>query len=149
MIKYYLPFLFQGVFMIIDEFYFHRKRILPRWEKIGHPLDTLSVLLTLSIPLILPYRSSNLSFYLFLSIFSCILITKDEFIHADYCEKAEQWLHAVLFILHPIIFFCTYILWSQANARSFLISQVSLVFLFLLYQIISARKPYEQLIKNK
>lgn len=135
--------------MIIDEFYFHRKRILPRWERIGHPLDTFSVLLTLCIPLMLPYRPPNISLYVSLSIFSCVLITKDEFIHADYCEKAEQWLHAILFILHPIIFFCTYILWTQENARNFLIFQVTLIFLFMLYQIFGARKTYEQLVENK
>lgn len=149
MIKYYLPFILQGIFMSIDEFYFHRKRFLPRWEVIGHPLDTLSTLMVLGIPLIFPYQSKSLFIYTCLAVFSCILITKDEFVHANYCAKAELWLHAVLFILHPIIFFCTYILWSQKMGLHFLYFQFGIVFLFMIYQIISGRRAYEQLIENQ
>jgi len=28
--------------MGVDEFYFHRRRGLPRWERLAHPLDTMT-----------------------------------------------------------------------------------------------------------
>ncbi len=40
-----LPVLMQGLAMFVDEFVFHRRRGLPRWERLGHPLDTLMVAL--------------------------------------------------------------------------------------------------------
>jgi hypothetical protein len=47
-----IPFVLQMLRMIGDEFYFHRRRTLPRWEWLGHPLDTLSVLLCWSVILL-------------------------------------------------------------------------------------------------
>src|SRR5262245_66006812 len=34
----------QMIFIAVDEIHFHRRRGLPRWERLGHPLDTLTVL---------------------------------------------------------------------------------------------------------
>ena len=34
----------QAALMMVDELHFHRRRGLPRWERIGHPLDTATVL---------------------------------------------------------------------------------------------------------
>ena len=39
------PMIIQGLFMFVDEFYYHHKRGLPRWERMGHPADTISVLI--------------------------------------------------------------------------------------------------------
>ncbi|HWU42647.1 MAG TPA: hypothetical protein VN132_04380, partial [Bdellovibrio sp.] len=45
MISAFVPIaILQGSIMLIDEFFFHHKRGLPRWERIGHPLDTITVL---------------------------------------------------------------------------------------------------------
>lgn len=88
--------------MLFDEGYFHLRRGLPRWERIGHPIDTLSVLLCLSFILLIPFSKLNLFFYILLSSLSCILVTKDEFVHKHHCPAAENWLHALLFTLHPI-----------------------------------------------
>lgn len=97
-----LPFLFQGLAILFDEFYFHVRRGLPRWERIGHPIDTFSQLLTLGILLFIPYGDWTLKLYGGAAIFSCILVTKDEFIHKEEAPWEENWLHAVLFVLHPI-----------------------------------------------
>jgi len=132
----YLPFLFQGIIMTFDEFYFHEKRGLPRWEIIGHPLDTLTTALTLSIPIFFEYSvSSELGFIIF-ATFSCLFITKDEFVHADHCSKSENWTHAILFILHPITFMATYFIWKNYPENIFLKVQFVLVTLFMFYQII-------------
>ena len=78
----------------IDEFYFHVKRGLPKWERIGHPLDTLTVLACFAFILIFPYSSLNLKIYIGLALFSCVFVTKDEFVHKECCPASEQWLHA-------------------------------------------------------
>ena len=97
-----LPFFFQALAIAFDEGYFHLRRGLPRWERIGHPLDTLSTLLCMGYLLIVPFSIKALFFYCLLVLFSCVFITKDEFVHAEHCPASEHWLHAILFILHPI-----------------------------------------------
>jgi hypothetical protein len=139
----YLPFIFQGICMLVDEFYFHHKRGLPRWERLGHPLDTLTVLAALGY-LLLP--SVNLNVYLGLSIFSCVFITKDEFVHKEQCPASEQWLHSLLFVLHPILFLSAYLLW-QENDFSFLQIQTGIIFGFLFYQILRWSIPWRAISK--
>lgn len=134
--------------MVFDEFYFHEKRGLPKWEKLGHPLDTLTTLIPLGFPLFFQFNPFNERLYLFLAIFSCVFITKDEFIHRDICPKNELWLHSLLFILHPIVFLSTYLLWSESKGHLFLLLQPSLIFVFLLYQILRW-SPYGEKLKNK
>ncbi|MFA5583990.1 MAG: hypothetical protein WDA09_07220 [Bacteriovoracaceae bacterium] len=147
MIEFYLPFLFQGIFMLADEFHFHQKRGLPRWERIGHPLDTLTTLVTLSIPAFFPLDSFYLQVYISLSIFSCIFITKDEFVHNDHCSKTEHWLHAILFILHPLTFIAAYFLWRNHAGITFLKFQFTLVFCFMFYQIFKWSLPWKRVRK--
>ena len=111
-----LPAALQGLAMFVDEWVFHRKRGLPRWERLGHPLDTLSASLCygwlVAIPPSHPY---GLSVYVGLCAFSCLFITKDEFVHAKVCEPLENWLHAVLFVLHPIVFLAFGLIWRSGT----------------------------------
>ena len=78
----YIPFFLQGGAMFADEFYFHRKRGLHRWERIGHPLDTITVLLCYLYLLFSPVTQENIYIYGGLAIFSWLFVTKDEFVHA-------------------------------------------------------------------
>lgn len=142
--KEYLPFLLQGLIMATDEFGFHHKRGLPLWEKIGHPLDTLCTLVALSVPTFLNYSINNKKLYIILALFSCLLITKDEFIHKDICSKTEQWLHALLFIIHPITFMAAYMIWVNYPDSVFLKIQFGLVLVFMFYQIIRWSFPWKQ-----
>jgi hypothetical protein len=89
--------------MLVDELHFHRARGLPRWERIGHPLDTLSVLACWCLVLTVDPGRGPLRWYVALACLSCLLVTKDELVHAERCEPLEHWLHALLFILHPIV----------------------------------------------
>lgn len=107
-----LPFFLQAIAMAVDEFVFHRKRPLTRWEKFGHPVDTLVFLLCLAIPLVLPLTTEFLVLYALVAVASCALITKDEFVHARQCSPTEHWLHSVLFLLHPLVLVATAFLWS-------------------------------------
>lgn len=149
----FIPFILQTILITFDEFFFHIKRNLPRWERIGHPIDTLSVLAICIFVLRVPYSPVNLRWFVALSIFSCLLITKDEFVHKHHCPASEQWLHAVLFVNHPILLASLGICWPlfhnqepiarlkdwlipSSGLTTFLIIQTVAISVFCLYQII-------------
>lgn len=136
-----LVLLLQAAVMGFDEFYFHRRRGLPRWERIGHPIDTAVVLGCFAFTLALPFSASTLRIYAGLSLFSCALISKDEWIHARLCRPGELWLHSVLFILHPLVLIGAGLLWSlsaeelnPATAKRILQLEAFLLAAYLLYQ---------------
>ncbi|NGX50237.1 MAG: hypothetical protein K1060chlam2_00078 [Chlamydiae bacterium] len=149
----FLPFLLQALLIGVDEFVFHVKRGLPKWEKIGHPADTLSVILCFLFILWVPYSPGAVKVFIGLAIFSCLMVTKDEFIHKHHCPASENWLHAVLFVLHPIVLALAGIVWAASFAvappqwispfltnpstlRTALITQTLLLSLFFSYQVI-------------
>ena len=117
-----LPVFLQGLALVFDEFYFHHKRGLPRWECWGHPLDTIVTLSALSLPLFLEFTESNLLIYAFCALFSCLFVTKDEWVHAQHCGGSENWLHAILFLMHPLVFVSFGYLWWQAGSERSIIT---------------------------
>lgn len=129
----YVPFLIQGFIMGVDEV-LHLRRKLPRWERIGHPLDTLTVVTPYIFVLMTSYTETMAKFYIGLCLFSCLFVTKDEFIHAKSCSPFEQWLHSLLFILHPMTFLCAGMIWKDDPKDNFLIMQASLIVVFFIYQ---------------
>lgn len=139
--------------MLFDEGYFHLRRGLPRWERIGHPIDTASVLLCMGFVLFVPFSKPALFCYIACAAFSSILVTKDEFVHKEHCPASENWLHAVLFTLHPITLTSAGFMWpvtqgievapwvaewlhNSAALLLFLKVQFSVMTLFFFYQII-------------
>jgi len=113
-----IPFALQTICMAVDEFYFHRQRTLPRWERLGHPMDTLTVLLCWSIVWFAPPSASFVTIYVGLSLFSCLFVTKDEWVHKEFCRAGEQWLHALLFVLHPLLMISAGLLWPAIHAEN-------------------------------
>ncbi len=148
-----LPFALQALAIALDEGVFHVRRGLPKWERIGHPLDTLSVLVCMGYVLFVPFSGKALALYIVLAAFSSILVTKDEFVHKEHCPASENWLHAVLFILHPITLTCAGFIWpvvqgmevtpwiarwlsEPESLRFFLQVQFAAMTVFLVYQIV-------------
>ncbi len=138
-----IPFFVQIVAINIDEFYFHIKRGLPKWERLGHPLDTLTVLACFAFILFFPYSSLNLKIYIALALFSCIFVTKDEFVHKECCPAAEQWLHALLFLNHPLVLTAAGLIWpiihgdaGSAWLKKAMWAQTVSIGLFFCYQTI-------------
>ncbi len=148
-----VPFVLQVIVILFDEGYFHLRRGLPKWERIGHPLDTLTVILCMGYVLFVPFSFQNLLIYAALATFSTVFVTKDEFVHKEHCPAAEIWLHALLFTLHPITLISAGFIWpvvqgaevatwitSWLSAKEplllFLRMQMALMTLFMLYQII-------------
>ncbi|MFN0118924.1 MAG: hypothetical protein ACKV2V_00315 [Blastocatellia bacterium] len=147
-----IPFILQGLVMAADELWYHRRREVPRLERLGHPVDTMGMLACLLWLFQGPPTNQSVLVYTGLAILSTLLITKDEFMHARHCRPGEHWLHAVLFILHPVVLLCAGLLWpalyptSGANGFAnilysgaetmFLRGQTCLIFLFGIYQLI-------------
>lgn len=128
----------QGAFLLLDEFYFHRRRGLPTWERRGHPIDTLFFLLALGGVWL--FGSSIAT--IILAILSTVIITKDEWVHADRCSPTEMWLHSVLFILHPVVLFLAHQSAGTWGAE-ILILLFSLLAYQTLYWNIYAQPPLE------
>lgn len=145
------PLALQGLAILFDEFYYHHRRGLPLWERIGHPVDTVFALLPMVGPLFFALEARTLAAFAAAAFFSSILITKDEFVHNEYCEPAEQWLHAVLFVLHPMVYMSIAGLWYLKDVATVtavelgvtpeliaggLRVQVGFVLIMLVYQIV-------------
>ena len=148
-----LPFALQALCIAFDEGYFHYRRGLPKWERIGHPIDTFSVLICMAFVLFVPFSKTSLAIYIALAVFSSILVTKDEFVHKEHCPASENWLHAVLFTLHPITLISAGFIWpvvqgvevtpwiaewlsAKKELALFLKMQCASMALFMSYQII-------------
>ncbi len=113
-----IPFIVQMAVITFDEFYFHVRRGLPKWERIGHPLDTLTVLGCFAFIAWVPYSPLTLKLYIGLALFSCLFVTKDEFVHKECCPASEQWLHALLFLNHPVVLTAAGLLWPIIDGAS-------------------------------
>lgn len=96
------PFMLQGLVFFWDE-QLHKKRGLPLWEIVGHPLDTFFTLSFFLFIVRVPFSAYNSLLLLSLGIISCFSNSKDEFIHSQICTPLEMWLHSLLFMLHPIL----------------------------------------------
>jgi hypothetical protein len=132
-----LPALLQMFAMFFDELVFHRKRGLPKWERWGHPLDTLTAVLCYGWLKLTPAQSPHaLAVYVALCAFSCLFITKDEFVHARLCEPTETWLHALLFVLHPLVFLGFGLIWQLRLAPWLITLELFLTLGLLVHQLV-------------
>jgi hypothetical protein len=142
------PLVLQGAVMTVDEFAFHHRRGLPAWERIGHPLDTLTVLLAYlwlwAYPTPAPASvSPALPGFIAIAGFSCLFVTKDEWVHHRFCSAAEQWLHALLFILHPLCLLAAGLLWWQSGFGPIHEVQLGLLAVFFVYQTLYWNLPWK------
>lgn len=152
-----LPFLIHSAMMLVDEIWYHRRRGLPAWERWGHPLDTLTVLVCYGMALALPHGPGSLALFAGAALFSCLFVTKDEWIHAQRCSGGEMWLHAALFVMHPILLGIAGAHWFLASPSaqgaspdegsaffaSFLAVQTAVTALFLCYQLLYWNGPWK------
>lgn len=146
-----VPIAIQAIAMAFDEGWFHRRRGLPRWERIGHPLDTLTIIACL-VWLLLADRDHGHAVpgYAALAIGSTLFVTKDEAIHAERCSAGEHWLHALLFTLHPIVLAAFAVLWWEGHT-AVLAGQLAVACVFLAYQVVYwnlLREPAPRRIDN-
>lgn len=108
-----IPIALQSTLILWDELYFHRKRGLNRWERLGHPLDTLVMLITLLWLVLNEPNDSNFYLAIVLAAMSSLIITKDEWIHKAECSALEAWIHSLLFVVHPVVLGILIISWRS------------------------------------
>jgi hypothetical protein len=106
-----IPIVAQAIAIGVDERLFHRRREMPRWERVGHPLDAATVVACYAWVFVFAPSPAAIAGYGALALFSCLFVTKDEAIHARLATPAEHWLHAVLFLLHPTVLAAVALLW--------------------------------------
>ncbi|RYZ49427.1 MAG: hypothetical protein EOP07_24485 [Proteobacteria bacterium] len=124
----------QAVLMFVDEGVFHRRRGLERFERWGHVVDTLLFGAALSVAAFFEPTRFAIIAYSVLGFLSCIVITKDEWIHAKSCEPIEQWCHALLFVLHGALVIVFGMLWNlEPTAWELKVLPIT-VFAWALYQ---------------
>lgn len=143
-----VPFLVQAALMAADEFRYHHRRGLPRWERVGHPLDTVTVLTCYTWILLAQPHGVSPWVFAALAAFSSLFVTKDEFVHARLCGGEEHWVHALLFAVHPFVLASAGFIWPLVHGarpeylrgaeglETVLYLHMAATFLFLLYQII-------------
>ena len=145
---WFLPFALQSLAMGVDELGFHHGRAVPRSEWLGHALDTSVFLVCLGCPLLLAPTAAHMQGYAVLAVLSCLLVTKDEVRPHLACKGGEHWVHALLFLLHPVVLASTACLWAAPRfvlpgfplpaapqAREMLCFQAGLVGVFLGFQL--------------
>jgi hypothetical protein len=126
----------QALAMIVDERIFHRRRGLPRWERVGHPLDTLTVLGCLAFLFATRPTPRTAAVYGALVIASSLFVTKDEPVHTRLCSAGEHWVHAVLFVLHPTVLFGAGSLWWTGRLVPIVAVEVAGTVAFGVYQLV-------------
>ncbi len=146
-----LPFVAQGALILADE-RLHLKRGLPAWERWGHPLDTFATAACYALAFVLPRTAAGLAVYAAAAIVACLCVSKDEWVHARHCGAGEGWLHALLFMLHPVLLALAGI-WAfadrspagspgDARFRTFLEVQLMLTIAFGAWQIAYWNGPW-------
>jgi hypothetical protein len=135
-----LPLGLQALAMLVDELHFHRRRGLPRWERIGHPLDTLTLLACYAVAIGWSPTPTALATYAGLGVFSCLFVTKDEWVHARLATSGEHWLHALLFVAHPVVLAAIAWLWIDGE-HAIIWTQAGLTLAFGMYQAIYWQLP--------
>lgn len=131
------PAALQALTMVVDEGWCHRRRGLGRWERVGHPIDTLGVAACYAwLVATRPEAPHALAVYVGLAASSCLLVTKDEPVHARVCDGTESWIHAVLFVLHPVVFVAFGVVWRSGGGAWILRAQLALTLAFAAYQFI-------------
>lgn len=130
------PALLQAAMSGFDELWYHRRRGLPRWERVGHPVDTLAAALCYGwLAVARPAQPHALAVFCVLVAVSCALVTKDERVHAGRCVAGEHALHAWMFVLHPIVFTAFGIWWWLGGARWPIEIEFGLSLAFMTYQL--------------
>ncbi len=122
--------------MAIDEFYCHQRRELRRWERLGHPADTLLFASCFVYMYLVEPMGDAWIGLVALSVLSSLFITKDEWQHKELCSGFENWLHSLLFILHPIVLIWAGWLWWHHSGNTPIIMMMCTSSLFFVYQTI-------------
>ncbi len=116
----------QGMLLMYDDIVLHQRRGLPRWERIGHPIDTFFFSLPIGLAAIKGFETSP-GVYGGLSLLSCVVILKDEWVHVGRINALEATIHAALFVAHPVTLYMAWQLAKTGQTMGLLIAWMALV----------------------
>ena len=105
----------QSGLMLVDERVFHRLRGLDARESWGHVADSVVFAGALAPAALLAPARGAAALYALLAFVSTLLVTKDEWIHTRECQAAENWVHALMFSLHPCVLIAVGALWARGE----------------------------------
>jgi hypothetical protein len=125
----------QSGLQLLDELRFHRRRGLARIEGWSHASDAFLFGLIMGIPAFWPPAGPALTIYLIGAVLSLLLVTKDEWIHARECTGTELWLHALMFIIHPLLLAGLAVLWLRSGSRPLFLGVALLALGWAIYQL--------------
>jgi hypothetical protein len=103
----------QGIIILFDELFFHRRRGLGAFERWGHVADSVLYAAALGVTIFFPPEGKAMLAFMGLAFLSCLLVTKDEWIHAAECSGGEHWCHSILFLLHGMALVIASFLWQD------------------------------------
>jgi hypothetical protein len=108
-----LVWLGHGVLTLYDELWLHRRRRLGSWEARAHLAATaLIVVLELGVFFLAPSPGRMFAYFV-LAVASSLSITLEEKLHARVCPPIEHWVHALLFMLHPLALLTIGVCWQR------------------------------------
>jgi hypothetical protein len=100
-LNYWICLGIHALLLAYDDIVLHRRRGLPRWERIGHPIDAAFFSFPIGFVAWMG-ASASPSIYFILALMSCLIIIKDEWVHVKRINGLEATLHAALFVIHPV-----------------------------------------------
>lgn len=104
-----------GCITMYDELFLHRKRGLTLYEARLHWIDTALVVFVQALAVFCEPTGFTMTLYLLAAILSCLSITKEEWLHREVCSGSEHWLHAMMFMLHPLSLLAAGITWQRLD----------------------------------
>ncbi len=135
----------QGMLLMYDDIVLHQRRGLPRWERIGHPIDTFFFALPIGLA---AWKGSETSASVYggLALLSCLVILKDEWVHVGRINALEATIHAALFVIHPVTLYMAWQLAKTGQTLGLLLAWTALVCV-VVFQIIHwnfGKGPHER-----
>jgi hypothetical protein len=116
----------QGMLLVYDELVLHRQRGLPRWERMGHPVDAFCFSLPIGFAACRGAETSP-NVYFGLSLLSSLVILKDEWVHVGRIGGLEATVHAALFVIHPVTLMTAWELAKTGQTFGLLLAWVALL----------------------
>lgn len=105
--------LLHGILFTFDEYIVHKKRSLSQKEVNSGLIDGVLFLSTVALTLFTKFSSLLEIIYISLGFLSCVAIIKHEMFLPPDITKRERVIHAVLYILHPLILYAFYVSWKS------------------------------------
>ena len=107
-----------------DELVFHRKRGLHPTARWGHPTDLLLLAACAAYTLIVPYGDLTKIPFGILALFALISPLKDERLHAGKTDGSEQLVHAIRYMLQPLVIIMLGGLWPFLLGVNFMVGMM-------------------------